>query len=124
MTNAPGTKKKKAASTHKLMEEVPLCPAAAIHRGPSTVAILKRRTSQKPIALRSCDLGSVAAGAEIVKASRPWQELICPASENCGRRDLSNFQIPPMRKTLWRGPPAKTQSYQPASPQGGSRASP
>src|SRR6266851_5074837 len=57
MTNAPGTKKKNAASTHKLMDDVPLWPAAAIHRGPSTVAILKRKTSQKPIALRNCPMG-------------------------------------------------------------------
>ena len=30
ITSAPGTKKKTAARTHRLIEEVPLCPAAAI----------------------------------------------------------------------------------------------
>jgi hypothetical protein len=53
MTNAPGTKKNTAAKIHKLIEDVPLCPAAAIHRGPSTVAILNSSTSQKPIVLRN-----------------------------------------------------------------------
>ncbi len=53
MTRAPGTKKKTAASAQRLMEEVPLWPAAAIQRGPRTVAMLKSRTSQKPMVLRS-----------------------------------------------------------------------
>src|SRR6266568_1300141 len=66
MTKAPGTKKKTAARIHRLIEEVPLCPAAAIQRGPRTVAILKSRTSQKPIVLRNCDFESSGAGAEIV----------------------------------------------------------
>src|SRR6266446_5502167 len=83
MTNAPGTKKKNAASTHKLMDDVPLWPAAAIQRGPSTVAILKSKTSQKPIALRNCDFGSATARAEMVKGSRPWRESVWPASGNC-----------------------------------------
>src|SRR6266566_3368055 len=42
MINAMGRKKRAAASTHKLIEDVPLCAAAAIQRGPSTVAILKK----------------------------------------------------------------------------------
>jgi hypothetical protein len=62
MTRAPGTKKKTAAMIQRLMEEVPLCPAAAIQRGPTTVAILKRRTSQKPMVLRSWDLVSGIMG--------------------------------------------------------------
>ena len=62
MTSAPGTKKKTAASTQRLMEEVPLCPAAAIQRGPRTVAMLNSRTSQKPMVLRSCDLVSEGGG--------------------------------------------------------------
>src|SRR5258708_37460984 len=66
ITSAPGTKKKTAARTHKLIEEVPLCPAAAIQRGPRTVAMLKSNTSQKPIVLRNCDLEFTAAGAGIV----------------------------------------------------------
>src|ERR1039457_772163 len=70
ITSAPGTKKKTAARAHKLIEEVPLCPAAAIQRGPSTVAMLNNSTSQKPIVLRSCDLESSGIGAEIVMGSR------------------------------------------------------
>ncbi len=66
MTSAPGTKKKTAASTQRLMEEGPLWPAAAIQRGPRTVAMLKRSTSQKPMLLRSCDLGSRGGGAGMV----------------------------------------------------------
>src|SRR5580700_9508020 len=62
MTSAPGTKKKTAASIQREMEEVPLWPAAAIQRGPTTVAMLKRRTSQKPMVLRRWDLGSVGMG--------------------------------------------------------------
>ena len=34
MTSAPGMKKKTAAIAQRLMEEVPLWPAAAIQRGP------------------------------------------------------------------------------------------
>src|SRR5579864_1715655 len=60
ITSAEGTKKKTAARTHKLIDEVPLWAAAAIHRGPRTVAILKNKTSQKPISLRSCLMGSAA----------------------------------------------------------------
>ena len=69
MTSAPGTKKKTAARTHKLIDEVPLCPAAAIQRGPSTVAMLNSSTSQKPIVLRNCALGSSALGVEMVIGS-------------------------------------------------------
>src|ERR1700722_9471471 len=73
MTNAPGTKKKNAASTHKLIDDVPLWPAAAIHRGPSTVAILKSRTSQKPIALRSCPMGlALDSGVGVTRSRSSW----------------------------------------------------
>ena len=58
MTSAPGTKKKIAAMAQRLIEEVPLWPAAAIQRGPRTVAMLNSSTSQKPMVLRSWDLGS------------------------------------------------------------------
>jgi len=58
ITSAEGTKKNSAAIIHKLIEEGPLCAAAATHRGPSTVAILKSSTSQKPISLRNCLMGS------------------------------------------------------------------
>src|ERR1700722_10141781 len=66
MTSAPGTKKKIAASTQRLMDEVPLCPAAAIQRGPRTAAMLKSSTSQKPMALRNCGLESRAG--KVMKA--------------------------------------------------------
>src|SRR5579875_1977129 len=66
MTRAPGTKKKMAARSQRLMEEGPLWPAAAIQRGPRTQAMLKSRTSQKPMVLRSWDLVSVA-GAVIME---------------------------------------------------------
>src|SRR5208282_2010499 len=82
MTKAPGTKKNNAAITHKLMDDVPLCPAAAIHRGPSTVAMLKSNTSQKPIDLRNCDFGSALTAAAVVTGSRPARELIRPAFGN------------------------------------------
>src|SRR2546426_7662537 len=54
MTSAEGMKKNTAAIIHKLIEEAPLCAAAAIQRGPSTVAMLKSSTSQKPITRGSC----------------------------------------------------------------------
>ena len=69
MTSAPGTKKNTAARTQRLMDEVPLCPAAAIQRGPSTVAMLKSRTSQKPMVLRNCNFESCGAGAGIVNGA-------------------------------------------------------
>jgi len=74
MTSAPGTKKNTAARTHKLMDEVPLCPAAAIQRGPRTVAMLNNSTSQKPIVLRNCDLESSEVGAAIVIVSPDVRE--------------------------------------------------
>ena len=57
----------------RLMDDVPLWPAAAIHRGPSTVAILNSSTSQNPMVLRSWDLESGKEGAEIVmgRATHP-----------------------------------------------------
>ena len=70
MIIALGTKKKTAAITHRLMDDVPLCAAAAIHRGPNTVAMLKNSTSQKPISLRSWAMG-FAAAAGVVFASVP-----------------------------------------------------
>ena len=83
MTSAPGTKKKTAASTHRLIDEVPLCPAAAIQRGPSTVAMLNSSTSQKPIVLRNCDLESGLGGAVMVmkppeletRPVQPWKDI-------------------------------------------------
>src|SRR5579863_2050605 len=46
-----------AAITHKLMEDVPLCAAAATQRGPRTVAMLNNKTSQNPMALGICWIG-------------------------------------------------------------------
>ena len=81
MTSAPGTKNNSAASTHRLMEDVPLCPAAAIQRGPSTAAILNSSTSQKPMALRNCDFESRTSGAgdrhEVTCGARHGILLIC-----------------------------------------------
>src|SRR5207253_9966205 len=57
-TKAVGKKKRIAAKIHKLMEDVPLCAAAATQRGPSTQAMLNSSTSQKPITRRNCCLGS------------------------------------------------------------------
>ena len=69
MTNAPGTKKKSAAITHRLIEEGPLWPAAAIQRGPSTVAMLNSITSQKPMVLRSSGLEPDEDAAAVVIVS-------------------------------------------------------
>jgi hypothetical protein len=55
IVSAVGRKKSSAASTQRLMEDVPLWAAAAIQRGPRTAAMLKRRTSQNPIARRNWD---------------------------------------------------------------------
>src|ERR1700741_491848 len=104
MTSAEGTKKNAAASTQRLIEEVPLCAAAAIQRGPSTVAMLKNRTSQKPISLRSCLMGSEVPFTELVPAawkafelcrftgSRPARESIHLADENFSETDHSSFR--------------------------------
>src|SRR6202035_5268014 len=75
MTIAVGTKKKTAAITHKLIDDVPLCAAAAIHRGPSTVAMLKSRTSQNPISLRNCAMGLAALLTGWLTRSFSWQAL-------------------------------------------------
>ena len=56
-------KKKTAASSQRLIDEVPLCPAAAIQRGPKTVAMLNSNTSQKPMVLRNSGFESRASGA-------------------------------------------------------------
>ena len=73
MTRALGTKKKTAAITQRLMDEVPLWPAAAIQRGPSTVAILKRSTSQKPMVLRNWERESSAPEGGAVMALPLWR---------------------------------------------------
>ena len=60
ITSEDGKKKNTADKTHKLIEEVPLCAAAAIQRGPRTVAMLKSSTSQNPMTRRNCDFGFAA----------------------------------------------------------------
>src|SRR5260221_13233276 len=70
MMRAVGRKKSVAASTHRLMEEVPLCAAAAIQRGPRTAAMLNSRTSQKPIARRNWDFG--LAGSRLLAVAILW----------------------------------------------------
>src|SRR5260370_41897128 len=92
MTSAEGTKKNIAASTHRLIEDVPLCAAAAIQRGPRTVAMLKSRTSQKPISLRNCLMGSQELLAVWLTESRPAGESVRPACGNSSGRDRSNLQ--------------------------------
>src|ERR1051326_7602779 len=66
MISAVGRKKNTAASTHRLMDDVPLCAAAAIQRGPSTAAMLNSSTSQKPMARRNCDCGAAVSSAKAI----------------------------------------------------------
>src|SRR5579871_3627503 len=63
MISDVGRKKSTAANTHRLMDDEPLCAAAAIQRGPSTAAMLNSSTSQKPIARRNCDFGVAVSSA-------------------------------------------------------------
>src|SRR5712664_5015646 len=96
-----GRKKKSAASSHKLIEEVPLCAAAAIQRGPRTVAMLKKRTSQKPISLRSCLIGSEEPFALWLTESRPARELArLPAGKSSGQDPRTFRTRPRARKIL------------------------
>src|SRR6266436_6689118 len=82
ITSAEGTKKNTAAIIHKLIEEGPLCAAAAIQRGPSTVAKLNSRTSQNPISLHNCLMGSAEPFMAWLTESRPAQESIRLAFES------------------------------------------
>src|SRR5437763_3051889 len=66
MMSAVGKKNSTAASTHRLIDDVPLCAAAAIQRGPSTAAMLNSSTSQKPITRRSPLLLVVSAKARLL----------------------------------------------------------
>ncbi len=66
MTSAEGTKKNIAASTHRLIEEVPLCAAAAIHRGPNTVAMLKSKTDFA-ILQKNDDIGEFLRQMRVVR---------------------------------------------------------
>src|SRR6266481_9455572 len=109
ITSAEGTKKNTAAIIHKLIEEGPLCPAAAIQRGPSTVAMLNSRTSQKPIVLHNCDLGSEVTVAELLTESRPARGSVHPATGNPAKTDPGNFRIPPTNRTPAPGRPEGKQ---------------
>src|SRR5215467_2106559 len=109
MTNAPGIKKNSTTITQRLIEEVPLCPAAAIQRGPRTVAMLKRRTSQNPIVLRSCDFGSAGCAEGALKASRPVRESAHLAYGNCEGMGRGNFQTLSRRKIRSPFPPEGRQ---------------
>src|SRR5258708_23849213 len=115
ITNAPGTKKKSAAITQRLMEEVPLWPAAAIQRGPRTVAMLNSNTSQKPIVLRNCDLGSDATAAELLTGSRPAPGSAHPAPGNPAGTDPWNFRIRPRSRTLANVHPAEKLHCRPVA---------
>src|SRR5260370_19166868 len=77
MMSAVGKKNRTAAKTHRLMEDVPLCAAAAIQRGPRTAAMLNRRTSQKPISRRSCERASPEDWLAVEMADS-WAELGLP----------------------------------------------
>src|SRR6266404_7107468 len=114
MTIADGKKKKTAASTQRLIEEVPLWAAAAIQRGPKTVAMLKRSTSQKPISRQSWLRGSGEAPAWLT-GLRPTRESARPASENCGEMDRSNLQILSRKKKRSPSLPAETRCCPQAS---------
>src|SRR6476660_2895219 len=72
MISAVGRKKSTAASTHRLMDDVPLCAAAAIQRGPSTAAMLNSSTSQKPMARRNCDFGAVSSAICSFQVAVAW----------------------------------------------------
>src|ERR1700758_1540649 len=110
MTSADGTKNTPAATTHKLIEEVPLCAAAATQRGPKTVAILKSNTSQKPMAFGSCLMGSGGfPPVAWLTESRPARESTRPACGSCAETDRSNPQSLPTTRNKRRVLPAKKQ---------------
>ena len=68
------------------MDDVPLWPAAAIQRGPSTVAMLNSSTSQKPMVLRNCDFASRTSGAELSSDHHGYGRLL---------RHRGNHNAPP-----------------------------
>src|SRR5712675_2551613 len=74
MISAVGRKKSTAASTQRLMDDVPLCAAAAIQRGPSTAAMLNSSTSQKPMARRNCDFGAISSAIHPFHISVAWMQ--------------------------------------------------
>src|ERR1700684_3375665 len=88
MTRVVGTKNSPAASTHRLIDELPLCAAAAIHRGPSTVTMLNSRTSQNPITRGSFGLEFSAESS--LTPWRPKQESAHPAPKNSAETRPAN----------------------------------
>src|SRR5258708_3056208 len=123
MTSAEGTKNNNAARIHKLIEDVPLCAAAATQRGPSTVAMLKRRTSQKPISLRNCLIGSEEPFAVRLTESRPARESIHPPCGNFWGRDGLSFKNRPGGRKRFLGFPEKKRPRRQVSSPGGCHAS-
>src|ERR1700683_5217496 len=101
--NVVGRKNRAAASTHRLIEDVPLRAATAIQRGPSTDATLNSNKSHGPIARRSCFFGSDELGS--VTRSHPARESVRLAAENCAERDPATPQAPATRRRMPRGHP-------------------
>src|SRR5258708_34203277 len=67
--------------------------------------MLKSSTSQKPIVLRNCDLGSEVTVAELLTGSRPARESVHPATRSPAETDPWNFRIPPTNRTPAPGRP-------------------
>src|SRR5690348_16542129 len=109
--------------THKLIDDVPLWAAAATQRGPRTVAILKSNTSQKPMALGNCLIGSAAPPAAWLTESRPARESVHPACGNCGETDLWNFRSHPRARKMPPGRPVGKPRYRQVFLPGACRAS-
>src|SRR5580658_5459906 len=117
-----GKKNRTAASTQRLIDDVPLFAATAIQRGPTTDATLNNSKSHGPIARRSCFLAS--AGLCSLTRSRPARGLAHPAAENCGEKDrarlpaLSTFRkmSPRLPEEISRGRPAFFPDAYRASP--------
>src|SRR5690349_19945973 len=96
---AVGRKKRKAGRSHSLNEDVQLCAAAAIQRGPRTAAMLRSSTSQKPITRRRCDF-ALAEGAPTstegwLMLIRPGRESVHLVRESCAETDLSKRPVRP-----------------------------
>src|SRR5690348_9313589 len=106
-TKAVGRKKRKAASSHRLIEEVPLCAAAAIQRGPRTAAMLKSSTSQKPITRRRCDFalaeGAPASAEGWLTPIRPGRESVHLVRGSYAETDLSKRPARPTCRKKRRG---------------------
>src|SRR5271156_3097946 len=105
MTIAVGTKNPTAAKTHREIEEVPLCEAAAIQRGPRTAAMLKSSRSQKPMTRRNCDLGSAAGGGVWLTPFLPGLGSTRLAPENFARTHLWYWPAQPRCRRNRRGLP-------------------